>query len=520
VPQSVESTTAGFDAASAPRATANVQQNPSKNVPLIACDSPAARPIEETSIQQTLSHIATRAQGDDNGWSEKTQAARSPKCKSVRVAEVEGASLPGALRMSSRDDEGALPPRRPRPARSKSRPGGRVPDEGASTFRPAGNPPRTGGSSQRAEREPVPATGGPTWTERILFGSVSTAHLAQFSRQFAAYLDAGVDLVKSLDSLERQFARTALGPVIGRIALAVRRGDALAEAMAREPQAFDRLMLSLMRVAEARGGVPETLRLLANHYEARQRLLRQARSAMIYPVIVLVVASVVIGIIAGFVLPVMASLLIDLAGRDGGALPFPSRALIAISNFVQAMGWWAVPVVVVGLLILLRWAYQRPSGKAIMDSIALRIPVLGSLAAKVDTQRFARSLAALLDGGVDMNSSLSLASDVVHMEPFRRSLNRTREAVMHGTELSAALRDTHRFGHDVIAIVESGEETGKLPESLVRVADDYEEQVEYMVKNMGQLVQPVLMILLGGMVIFIILAVILPYVSMINNLTR
>src|SRR5262249_14847346 len=156
-----------------------------------------------------------------------------------------------------------------------------------------------------------------------------------------------------------------------------------------------------------------------NHYEARLRLIRRARSAMIYPVIVLLVASIVIGIIVGFVLPVMASLLLDLAGRDGGGeLPLPSRVLIAISRFVQSSGWWLVPVSVIAFFVFLRWMYKRPPGKAIMDAIALRVPVLGSLAAKVDTQRFARSLAALLDGGVDINSSLSLASEVVHMEPF------------------------------------------------------------------------------------------------------
>ena len=146
-----------------------------------------------------------------------------------------------------------------------------------------------------AEKFEKPA-GGPTWWERILLGRVSTGQLAQFCRQFAAYLSAGVDFTKSLSSLERQFSGTALGPILGRIQLSIRRGSTLEEAMAREPQAFGPMFLSMIKVAEARGGVPETLKMLAQHYEARQRLLRTARSAMIYPVIVITVASVVVAL--------------------------------------------------------------------------------------------------------------------------------------------------------------------------------------------------------------------------------
>lgn len=208
----------------------------------------------------------------------------------------------------SRDAGEPRPPRRARPApgsepRPRSNP--RLPapaddpefvDEGPSTFRPAPRPaPDLGGGTAdaastfrpstkkpkggtpRALKEPAPAIGGPGWFERLLFGRVSTAHLATFCRQFAAYLHAGVAILRSLESLESQFSRTALGPVIRRLGIAIRRGDNLAEAAAREPGAFDARFVSMLRVAEARGGVPETLRMLAEFYEARLRLMRQAR---------------------------------------------------------------------------------------------------------------------------------------------------------------------------------------------------------------------------------------------------
>ncbi len=355
--------------------------------------------------------------------------------------------------------------------------------------------------------------------ERILFGRVGSGQLAVFCRQFAAYLDAGVDIVKALSSLETQYAATALGPVVGRLLAGVRRGEALGEAVAREPRAFDGLFLSMIRVAEARGGVPETLRRLSRHYEARQSLIRQARSAMIYPAIVLLVAAGVVALLTVWLLPMFASMLRDIAGRNA-SLPWASRALMSFSTFVQWMGWWLIPLVVVALPLLVIRIYKTRPGKQVMDELALLVPGIGLLLRKLDTTRFARTLAALLDAGVDVGSSLDLTADVMQLDPFRRAVRRARQGVLDGGEISDALLASRRFGPDVVAIVQSGEETGKLPESLEHLANDYEEQVAYMVRNMGQLVQPLITIMLGLVVLFIILAVFLPYLSILTSLSR
>jgi type II secretory pathway component PulF len=189
-----------------------------------------------------------------------------------------------------------------------------------------------------------------------------------------------------------------------------------------------------------------------------------------------------------------------------------------LSAFVGSVGWLLIPVVFLGVPFLLLQAYKTASGKKVMDRIALIVPVFGPLLRKLDTSRFARSLSSLLDAGVDVGSSLELMTDIVRLDPYKQAVQSVREQVMHGSELSVALLETKRFGPDVIAVVNSGEETGKLPESLNHLADDYEEQVEYTVRNLGQLVQPLLMILLGGVVLFIILAVFLPYINMISRL--
>ena len=419
----------------------------------------------------------------------------------------------------SRDPSGDDPPkpRRPRPPDGS--------DPRSSTFRPnpagpnGGDKPRSSKKTRSlnplAENFERPA-GGPTWWERILLGRVSTGQLAQFCRQFAAYLAAGVDFTKSLSSLERQFSGTALGPILGRIQLSIRRGTTLEEAMAREPQAFGPMFLSMIKVAEARGGVPETLKMLARHYEARQRLLRSARSAMIYPVVVLTVASIVVALISIFLLPQFAKTLKDIAGNKN--LPLPSEVLLAFSGFVQYIGWWLIPLTMISTPFLLIYFYKTPPGKAIMDRMVLATPVFGSLCRKIDTSRFARTLSVLLNAGVDMGNSIDMTADVLVMNPIRRAVRSARPKIIGGEELSGVLDDTRQFTPDVISIIASGEETGKLPESLAHLADDYDEQVAITVANLGHLVQPIVIVILGAIVLFIILAVFLPIIQMMSSL--
>jgi type IV pilus assembly protein PilC len=412
----------------------------------------------------------------------------------------------------SEHDEGAPPPRRPRP-----RPLPTTLAEGQDTFQP--NPKPVAGSSRpkRSVDDPRPVLGGPNWLERVMFGSVSSGHLSTFCGQFARYQEAGVDLIRALSSLQKQFARTALGPVIGRMETAVRGGDSLVTAMAREPHAFDKLALSMMQVAEARGGEPETLQRLSRHYEARQRMIRQARSAMIYPTIVMIVAAAVVMLLTIFVIPGMVGFIKDSLRNKEVELPYPTRVLMAISAFMTAQGWWLVPCLTVAAIFGAFWAYRTGPGKTLLDGLSLYVPVLGKIRKKIETARFTRTLGALLNAGVDVGQSLELTSGVMTISSYQRAIRGVKGEVLHGSELSEALEATHRFPYDVIARISSGEETGKLPEVLDKVADDYEEQVEYMVKNLGNLIQPVLMVVLGGIVLFIILGVILAYLQMLQS---
>ncbi len=182
------------------------------------------------------------------------------------------------------------------------------------------------------------------------------------------------------------------------------------------------------------------------------------------------------------------------------------------------IGWWAVPLLAVGAVFLLLWFYRTPAGKPILDRIGLTIPVLGKLLRMLDMARFSRTLSTLLAAGVDYGGALDLTAGVVRMVPYRRALRDVRTEVLEGTELSAALTRTRQFPIDVISYIETGESTGKLPESLEKMADEYENRVDYMVKNLGSLIQPLIILVLGGFVFFIALGLIMAYVSVISNL--
>jgi type II secretory pathway component PulF len=274
----------------------------------------------------------------------------------------------------------------------------------------------------------------------------------------------------------------------------------------------------MVAVAEARGGMPETLRKLGDHYEARQRLIRQARGALIYPAIVLMLVVIVGGLLTIVVLPSLVGILEDMVGQGGAELPLPTRMLIALSHFIAAMGWWLLPLLFFGGIFGLWRLYKTRGGKAMLDHVSLYIPVFGLLMRKIDTTRFARTLSSLLSAGVDYGESLDLTADVLHLTPFQNAVRNSREAVMEGFALSEALDEAKRFTPDVIAIVETGEETGQLPETLDGLADDYEDQVNHMVRNLGQLIQPIIVIGLGGVVLFIVLAFVMAYVSVITKL--
>jgi type II secretory pathway component PulF len=372
--------------------------------------------------------------------------------------------------------------------------------------------------SRRTSVEPASTIGSARWYQWRLLGRANTTQVVNFCRQFANYLDAGVNLNRTMESLRRQYERTALGPVIGRLQLGVRRGETLTDAMRRDPHVFDPFFLSMMRVAEVRGAVPEMLRMLSIQLDNRQRLIRQAKSALIYPAFVIFLSICVAALLTILILPTLVSVMRDLVRRKHIDLPWPTQFLMNLSDFIVDMGWWMIPLVLFGGFFTVFGAYKTRFGKAVLDEVLLILPMFGPIVRWIDTTRFARTLSALLEAGVDIGSSLILTADTLTLEPLRRAVLRAREGILEGETLSASVGVSNRFPTDLIAIMNSAEETGRLPEMLVMVADEYEEKVDYVVRNLGNLLQPVVILIVGGMVGFIAIAFLMGYTAVIADL--
>jgi type II secretory pathway component PulF len=274
----------------------------------------------------------------------------------------------------------------------------------------------------------------------------------------------------------------------------------------------------MMRVAEVRGAVPEMLRMLSIQLDNRQRLLRQAKTALVYPAFVIFLSICVAALLTILILPTLVEVMRDLVRRKHIDLPWPTQLLMDLSDYIVAVGWWMIPLCLFGSFFGVLGAYRTPWGKAVIDEILLVLPVIGPIVRWIDTTRFARTLAALLEAGVDIGSSLILTADTLMLVPLRRAVLRAREGILEGETLSASVGVSNRFPIDLIAIMTSAEETGRLPEMLVMVADEYEEKVDYVVKNLGNLLQPVVILIVGGMVGFIAIAFLMGYTTVIADL--
>ena len=218
------------------------------------------------------------------------------------------------------------------------------------------------------------------------------------------------------------------------------------------------------------------------------------------------------------ILPALVSVMQDLVRRKDIELPWPTLLLMDFSDFIVRVGWWAIPLGLFGSAAALVGMYKTPLGKAMLDEVVYLLPVIGPLTRWIDMTRFSRTLAALLEAGVDISSSLILTADTLLLIPFRRAVLRAREGILEGETLSASVGVSNRFPQDLIAIISSAEETGRLPEMLMMVADEYEEKIDFRVRNLGSILQPVVILIVGGMVGFIAIAFLMGYTAIITDL--
>jgi type IV pilus assembly protein PilC len=344
---------------------------------------------------------------------------------------------------------------------------------------------------------------------------VPAKNLAIFTRQFSVMIDAGLPLVQCLDILGKQEPHKHFSVAILKVREDVEAGAALADAMKKHPKTFDALYSNMIAAGEAGGILDTILKRLAVYIEKNVKLKGDVKSAMIYPIAVIVIAALVVGAILWKVIPTFATLFAGL----GAELPLPTRIVIAMSNGVVAWGWLIV-LVIFGLGWVVARYYATPAGRYQIDAGLLKTPVLGNILRKVAVARFCRTLSTLLSSGVPILDGLDITAKTSGNAIIEAAIQKTRTGIERGETVSGPLKDTNVFPSMVVQMINVGETTGALDAMLSKIADFYEDEVDSAVAGMLTLLEPVMIAFLGVVVGGIVIAMYLPIFDLISKLSN
>ncbi len=343
---------------------------------------------------------------------------------------------------------------------------------------------------------------------------VSAKNLSVFTRQFAVMIDAGLPLVQCLEILGTQEEDKNFSAVILATRGDVESGASLADAMKKHPKAFDPLFTNMIAAGEAGGILDTILNRLATYIEKNVKLQGQVKSAMIYPIAVIVIAGVVVGLILWKVIPTFAAMFAGL----GAQLPLPTRIVIALSNNLVRF----MPFLVVGAVaasFAFKSYYATAKGRMMVDGIVLKLPVLGILMRKIAVARFCRTLSTLLASGVSILEALDITAKTSGNAVVEAAISTTRTSIERGETIAQPLRQTAVFPPMVVQMIGVGEATGALDTMLGKIAEFYEEEVDVAVAGLLTLLEPLMIALLGGIVGGIVIAMYMPIFSLISKLT-
>lgn len=341
---------------------------------------------------------------------------------------------------------------------------------------------------------------------------VSQKDLQVFTRQFAVLVGAGVPIVQSLEAMSRGARSPGMTVVLKAVCSEVERGRRLAEALATKPGVFDRLYINLIRAGEE-GGVLETvLNRLAEYIETSVKLRAKVKSALFYPIAIVVVAIMVVTFIMVFVVPKMAAMF----KQSGQSLPGLTLFVMGASSFVVHY-WYILLAGLVGIPMLIKMYYDTEDGRKVLDSVFIEIPVFGDLIKKSAIARFSRTLSTLLSSGVRIIDALEISSATTGNWMIEKALLETRDQVSKGKTLAEPLTKIPYFPNMVTQMISIGEQTGNIDQMLSKVADFYEDEVENATDAMTSLMEPILMVVLGGIIAVIVIAMYLPIFNMANT---
>ncbi|MBW4698097.1 MAG: type II secretion system F family protein [Aphanocapsa lilacina HA4352-LM1] len=328
-----------------------------------------------------------------------------------------------------------------------------------------------------------------------------------FARQLAAMTSAGVSLVRSLTVLEEQSTNRKLKKVLTQVSFDVQQGSSLAASMRKFPQAFDNLFVAMIQAGEAGGLLDQVLDRLSKLLEDQDRLQRQVRSALAYPVTVLILAVIIFLAMVTFILPVFK----DIFKQLGGELPAFTQTLMGLSELLQNPFAWAFLIIAGGGIT---WLYRRynnsPGGRRVVDRIKLALPLFGDLIQKASVARFCRTFGSLVRSGVPILGALEIVRDTAGNAVIADAVDEARRVIREGSLISPTLKKEKAFPPMAVQMISVGEESGELDSMLMKVADFYESEVEQAVKALTSLLEPIMIVVLGGLVGSVILAMYLP----------
>lgn len=342
---------------------------------------------------------------------------------------------------------------------------------------------------------------------------IKTEDIVVFSRQLSVMVGASVSIVRSLRTAARQTSSQKLQNLVLDIANEVEGGVRLSDAFAKHPRVFGSFFVNMIRSGETTGKLDEVLQYLADQQEKDLDLRRRVKGAMTYPLFVLIMLFIVGTVMMVFVVPKLTAVL-----RESGVeLPVSTRALIAVSDFFVHF-WYIVIGGVLGAVFGTRWAYRTPAGKRFMDAFILHVPVFGSLFRKIYVTRITHSLSTLIEGGVDVVTSLKVVAGVVGNETYREGMVETIQGVSAGNSMASVWKGRKEIPDMVTQMVAVGEETGKLQHVLVRLTDFYTRELNASVATLSTAIEPIIMLVMGVAVGGLVSAIILPMYTLAQQM--
>jgi type IV pilus assembly protein PilC len=336
--------------------------------------------------------------------------------------------------------------------------------------------------------------------------------LVVFSRQFATMIDAGIPILRCLEILEGQMKDPALKEALAAVSADVKGGAQLNDALAKHPRIFSKLYVNMIRAAELGGILDTILDRLSGFLEYEAEIKGKIKSAMMYPILVLIFSQVMLFALFTFVLPKFKEIFNGMQVE----MPPVTKALFGIGDFMQHY-WWMIIIAGIAGVIGLKMYIKSPKGGWQYDMIKLKLPIVGELALKMSIARFSRTFGTLINSGVPMMRSLEIVGETLGNKVLCDAIDQTRLSIREGNKLSAPLANSGLFPNMVTTMIDIGEESGRLSEMLVKVGDFYDQEVEQTVKGLTSMIEPMLIIFLGVVVGFIAISIMTPIFKLVTS---